>query len=104
MARIYNFPTFKKSPATGETSAPAPTEIRKEKALDKLARGVWIAVVLLWPIARWVVSIDVFIRLLVMFYHWDNPESYAGWTFLFHASFLVALTYYVGVYRPKGVE
>ena len=83
MARIYDFP--------------------RDKVLAAVSRGTWTATVLLWPVLRWVVSIDVFIRLLLMLYHRDTPGTHTGWTFLLHAVVLVALTYYVSVYRPNGV-
>ena len=107
MARIYDFPGVKKASAAAPAPAPAAPVVpadRFKKVLAAISRGTWTATVLLWPVLRWVVSIDVFIRLLVMLYHWDTPGTHAGCTFLLHAAVLVALTYYVSAYRPKGIE
>lgn len=103
MARIYDFPGVKKA-AAAAPAAPAAPASRLKKVLPAISRAAWTATVLMWPVLRWVVSIDVFIRLLVMLYQWDAPESYAGWTFLLHAAVLVALTCYVSIYKPPGIE
>ena len=108
MARIIKFPGAENAPKVEpERGVPAvvvePNGIGG-KILGGLWRGLWTVVVLLWPVLKWVVSIEVFFRLVMMIYHWDTPGSHAGGTFLVHFGVLVALTYFVGVYRPKGVE
>ena len=104
MARILKFPIAErlmKPPV--KKQEPSTPEGSKNKVLEAVSRGLWVSIVLLWPVLRWVVSIDVFIRLVVMLYHWDTPGKYEGWVFLLHATVLVALTYYVSIYRPKGI-
>ena len=33
----------------------------------------------------------------------STPGVYAGWTFLLHFAVLTALTYFVSIYKPKGI-
>ncbi|WP_319950408.1 KleE stable inheritance protein, partial [Klebsiella pneumoniae] len=33
---------------------------------------MWVGVVLIWPVLKWVVSIDVFIQMILMFARWDT--------------------------------
>lgn len=66
-------------------------------------RWIWVAIILLWPILKWVISIDVFFQAIRMVYYWDDPTVNAGWTFLVHFTVLTLLTYVVSVYNPKNV-
>nr|BCU00955.1 KleE protein [uncultured bacterium] len=76
---------------------------RGKALLAGLVRFVWVATVLVWPVLKWIVSIEVFFQFVRMIYHWDTPGVYAGWTFLVHFSVLTALTYFVSLYKPKGI-
>lgn len=67
-----------------------------------LVKVVWFVAVLVWPILKWVLSIEVFFQMLRMFYHWNTPGIHAGWTFMLHFAVLTALTYFVAFYKPKG--
>ncbi len=71
--------------------------------LNGSVKGLWVFAVLLWPFLKWVFSIEVFVRLLMMLYHWNEPASHAGWTFALHFLGLAAMTYFVGCYKPKGI-
>jgi hypothetical protein len=51
--------------------------------------------VLVWPVLRWIVGIDVFIQALRMWWHWHTPGTHVGTTFLIHFTVLCALTYIV---------
>jgi hypothetical protein len=66
-------------------------------------KGVWVVTVLVWPILKWVIALDCVYQLVRMLYHWNTPGVYAGWTFVFHFAVLTALTYFVSVYKPKGL-
>lgn len=77
--------------------------VLKKSFVDGLLRGLWVLTVLVWPVLKWIVSLDVLGRLVMAFYHWDTPGSYAGWTFFMHFAVFVALTFYVSVYKPKGM-
>lgn len=106
MTNIIKFPRGDAPPV-----APAPVPVKpangfntKGKALlAGLVRVVWVATVLVWPVLKWVVSIEVFFQFVRMIYHWDTPGVYAGWTFLVHFAVLTALTYFVSLYKPKGI-
>ena len=54
-------------------------------------------------VLKWLVSIEVFFQFIRMIYHWNTPGVYAGWTFLLHFAVLTALTYFVSIYKPKGL-
>ncbi len=107
MARILKFPSGQEAPKAKPVPAePVPVVAQPpmaKKIGERLLRGVWIGVVLVWPVLKWIVSIDVFIQMILMFARWDTPGSYAGWTFLAHFAVLTGLTYFVGVYRPRGL-
>lgn len=68
-----------------------------------MVKGVWVFTVLVWPILKWIVAIDCVFHLARMIYHWDTPGVYAGWTFMLHFAGLTALTYFVSIYKPKGI-
>ena len=95
MARILKFPSGQEAPK----AKPVPAEPVPVVAQPPMAKKIG----LVWPVLKWIVSIDVFIQMILMFARWDTPGSYAGWTFLAHFAVLTGLTYFVGVYRPKGL-
>ena len=66
-------------------------------------RTVWVLLVLVWTPLKWILSLEVLYRLLVAIYHWETVGSTAGWTFLAHFAMFSAITYFVSVYRPKGL-
>lgn len=103
MARIIPFPK-KALPPVRAADIPKTITKHREKLgfLGGLALGIWMVTVLLWGILQWILAIDVLWQFCRMVYYWDTPGVYAGWQFLAHFAVLVALTYYVGVYRPRG--
>jgi len=108
MSNVIKFPKKVEQPAAPEPVQPAPAsvpgvqKVEGQGLLAGLVKFVWMATVLVWPILRWVVSLEVLFQLLRMFYHWRTPGVHAGWTFLLHFAVLAALTYFVSVYKPKG--
>ena len=66
-------------------------------------KGVWVLTVLVWPILKWVVSIDCVFQFARTMYHWNTPGVHAGFTFLLHFAVLTALTYFVSIYKPRGL-
>lgn len=109
MSNVIKFPKKDGQPVAPEpvkvasASARAVQKVEGHGLLAGLVKFVWMATVLVWPILRWVVSLEVLFQLLRMFYHWHTPGVHAGWTFLLHFAVLTALTYFVSVYKPKGV-
>ena len=107
MSKIIKFPGVPvepKAPAPPHKapSKPAP-RFTTATIVNALVRLIWVVTVLVWPVAKWIISIDVFFQFLRMFYHWDTPGVHAGWTFLAHFAVLTALTYFVSLYKPKGL-
>lgn len=108
---IYEFPRTVRKPVLVEVPEKIAPKRHVEAApsavprsfMAGLWRGVWVLTVLVWPVLKWVVSLDVLCRLLTALYHWDTPGSYAGWTFIGHFMVLVVLTWYVSAYKPKGM-
>ena len=68
-----------------------------------LVKVVWVVAVLVWPVLKWVVTLDVLFQFVRMLYHWNTPGIFAGWTFMLHFAVLTALTYFVSMYKPKGL-
>lgn len=69
----------------------------------RIIKVIWVAIVLVWPLLKWIVSIDVSIQAVRMMYYWNTPGMYAAWTFLLHFAVLTGLTYFVSLYKPKGM-
>lgn len=90
-------------PVQPQADPPKATNAKGGGFVAAVVRWVWIAVVLVWPVLKWVVSIEVFFQGVRMVYYWNTPGMYAGWTFLLHFAALTALTYFVSIYKPKGI-
>lgn len=106
MSNIIKFPKEEKALAISSKLLDTQKKISKDKGksfFDGVLRFIWITTVLVWPVLKWIVSIEVFFQFIRMLYHWNTPSVYAGWTFLLHFSGLTALTYYVSIYKPKGI-
>ncbi|WP_020405838.1 KleE stable inheritance protein [Hahella ganghwensis] len=109
MTKIYKFPNggpVNPVPPSGvapeENRESAPSS-KSSKPFLILWRWVWVALVLVWPVLKWIISIDVFFQGIRAIYHWNTPGINAGWTFLLHFAILTALTYIVSIHKPKGI-
>ena len=71
--------------------------------LAGVIKTLWVMTILVWPFLRWVAALDVVLQFVRMLWKWDTPGAYAGWTFLLHFGVLTAFTYFVSVYKPKGI-
>ena len=113
MSNIIRFPRRPKlqQPEPPETSPPRPAppvppqraQAAKPGVIGWVVRVVWVLTAMVWPILKWIVSIEVFFKFVRMLWHWNTPGVHAGWTFLLHFAVLTALTWFVGVYKPKGI-
>lgn len=109
MSNIIKFPKEFKGKETAAKVVPtaAPAEIKHQACgsalLAGLVKAVWLVVVLIWPILKWVLSIITFFQLVRMFYYWNTPGVYAGWSFIGYFVVLTAVTYFVSIYKPKGI-
>jgi hypothetical protein len=107
MTNIIKFPQKNTQPENSNPAMVKPAkncDSKKKSVIDRSLHFVWVVVVLIWPILKWLLSLDVFFQMLRMVYHWNTPGIYAGWTFLLHFSTLTALTYFVSFFRPKGAR
>lgn len=107
MTNIIQFPR-RDSPAATPRLAPPVVQPKPldgaggGDVLSNLIKVVWVVTVLLWPLMKWILSLDVLFQAACMIYHWNTPDVYATWTFLLHLAVLVVLTYFVSLYKPKG--
>jgi hypothetical protein len=62
-----------------------------------------MAVVLVWPVLRWLVAIDVAIKFFEALAFWHVPGRHDGLVLLAHFGVLTALTLYVST-RPHDFE
>jgi hypothetical protein len=69
-----------------------------------LVQAVWLCTLLVWPLLKWVISLDCVFKLLRMMYYWHTPGIHAGATFVLHFSVLVVVTYFVRFYKPPGLS
>jgi len=104
MTNIIKFP----GPVKTDGEVKQPDVARTPNATEygacaAVIKGIWVLTVLMWPLLKWVISIDCFFQLVRMMYHWNTPGEHAGFTFLMHFSVLIAVTYYVSIYKPKGL-
>ena len=102
MSKIIKFPSVHNPSVSPIHSNVENITAGKGKRLSTfLLRFIWVVTVLVWPVLKWILSIEVFYRLIRMWYHWNTPDVYVGWTFLSHFLVLTALTYYVSIYKPR---
>ncbi|WP_017169813.1 KleE stable inheritance protein [Xanthomonas phaseoli] len=101
MSKIIKFPAMAEPPREAK---PAPVLTPKGSGiLAGIVKAVWIVTVLVWPFLRWIVALDVTFQFVRMLWHWHTPGVHAGWTFLLHFAVLTALTYFVSLFKPKGI-
>ncbi|EFI8498301.1 protein kleE [Escherichia coli] len=107
---VYKFPAVKPTQETPKQhiEPASQPECNRSHPIKRVIRGcwkaLWFTLVLIWPFVRWVVALSVVYQAIVMVWHWNDPENFAGWTFLLHFGVLVVLTYFVSVYKPQGVK
>jgi len=90
------------SVAPNAPKRPARVPSRGARFVAVLWKCFWLLCVVCWPVLKWVISLDVAFHLARMFYFWDTPGMFVGWTFSLHFAFLTLATYFVSTYRPKG--
>lgn len=108
MSNIIKFPHGDSPPVSHvpppvEAEKPVVTDSRGKRIVSSLVRFIWVVTVLVWPFLKWILSIHVFFLFVRMIYHWNTPGEFAGWTFALHFAVLTALTYFVSLYKPKGI-
>jgi len=68
-----------------------------------LLRNCWVCTVLMWQFMKFILSVDCTVQLIRVFYYWNTPGEYAGWTFILHFSVFVIFTYFVSIYKPSEI-
>lgn len=107
---VYKFPGRAGAPeALNAAPEPAPKKAPRSPDLAKKSfsggvKVLWFVLALVWPVLRWLLALDVVFQGMLMLWHWDTPGSHAGWTFFLHFAALVALTFFVSVFKPKSVK
>ncbi len=105
MSNIVKFPRATKPPVIKSVEPTPPTvgKVIDQSLLAGLVKFLWVTTVLVWPILKWILSIEVFFQFARMLYYWNTLGVIAGWTFLLHFAVLTAITYFVSIYKPKGL-
>jgi Uncharacterized KleE stable inheritance protein len=104
MANVIKFP---KQPGSFNKLDPVLRSPQATKAKPDYANGViklfWVIGVLAWPLIKLVLSIDCVVQFMRMLYFWNSTGHNGGAIFLLHFSLLTLLTYFVTIYKPKGI-
>jgi hypothetical protein len=104
MAKIIKFP---KQPGTTKKLDPVlkSPQLNKVKSSfgNNIIKIIWTFSVLVWPILKWIVSIDCAFQFIRMLYFWNTTGHYASAIFILHFLLLTFLTYFVTIYKPKGI-
>lgn len=104
MANVIKFP---KQPGTFNKLAPVLRSSHATKTKPDYANGFiklfWVIGVLAWPLIKWGLSIDCVVQFLRMLYFWNSTGHNGGAIFLLHFALLTILTYFVTIYKPKGI-
>jgi len=104
MANVIKFP---KQPGTFNKLDPVLRSPQATKAKPGYANGIvklfWVIGVLAWPLIKWVLSIDCVVQFLRMLYFWNSIGHNCGAILLLHFALLTILTYFVTIYKPKGI-
>jgi len=101
---VGNFPNQEKGAAKSDATVRKPENSSAESGF---VMWVWVCVVLIWRPLSWIISFDCMIQFIKMIYYWNTPNTthavQASLIFLLHFAVLTALTYFVSVYKPKGI-
>jgi hypothetical protein len=104
MTNIIQFPRQNKASIPIEPKVAAPVLKPEKPGMGAaLVKGIWVFTVLVWPLLKWIISIDCLFHLVRMMYYWNTPGMHAGWTFIVHFAVLTALTYFVSAYKPRRI-
>lgn len=103
MSNIIKFPKEHAEPVVTTVLPVCAAKARDAGLVAGIVKFIWVVTVLVWPILKWVLSIHAAFQFVRMIYYWNTPGVYASWTFLLHFAVLTAITYFVSIYKPKGL-
>ena len=72
--------------------------------LSNSSKLIILPVILIWPILRWAIALDVFFQFLLIFLNWHGPNTKSIIIFILHFSVLTAVTFIVSsshIYKDK---
>lgn len=92
MGQIIKFP---------RTAVHGPRSFGGTVLLQFLVRFVWLIIVLVWPILRWIAAFDVTLQALRMLLLFSKVGFFLDWIFITHFLGFTALLCFVSLYRPK---
>lgn len=75
--------------------------VSKDLSTSIIVQLVWVLTVMIWPLLRWVLALDVTLQLFRVFILSMHKGWYVDWILIEHFMFFVALTYFVSVYKPR---
>lgn len=110
MAQVIKFP---KSLSDKSSDNPPPMAVTPTSMLDRrpslprrvrhgLRVGLWILVVLTWPLWRWLAIADLFIQFIRTMYYWNSPGMHPGLVLLMHILAMAALAAFL-LSEPKDL-
>lgn len=104
MGKIIYFPVqIKRTEGLAEPKKTIPKEKTKTSVKNTFVNGIWVLLVLIWPILKWVIAIDCVIQLGRALFGWDSNGIAAVFPFITHFTSFVALTYFVTIFKPKNL-
>ena len=76
-------------------------KVSKDLSAPIIGQLVWALTVMIWPLLRWDLALDVTLQLFRAFILSMHKGWYLDWILIEHFMFFVALTYFVSVYKPR---
>lgn len=103
---VIKFPNFNKKPSEANASESVQSQ-QISAAMPEMSpiglRVIWVLVVVSWPILSKLLALDCLAQFLIAMYRWDTAPFRGCLTFGAHFAALTALTYFVALYKPKGL-
>ena len=110
MAQVIKFP---KSLSDKSSDNPPPGDVtstrmpHRHPSLPRRARhglrvGLWVLLVLTWPLWRWLAMTDLFIQFIRTMYYWNTPGMHPGLVLLIHILAMAALAAFL-LCEPKDL-
>lgn len=107
MGIVLKFPA-KVDGGKKEVAAPARSTVKDDRInpvlavlVTKVVHLLWIITLLVWPVLRWIIAIDVAFYGFMTALAWDTPDTHYGMKFTIHLLVFVALIYFVTQYKEK---
>ena len=69
--------------------------------LNRLVTLCWMVTVFVWPVMKWILSLNVLMHFIWMLMSWKDKGFYALLVFLFYFMILVFFTYFVESFKPE---